>query len=70
MTVEVPVPVVKPLPESLTADCDPAYEYASGSIHGEAVLDRLAAVELALGVCRAQLVKIRETQVSALPESQ
>ena len=61
-TVRVPVPVVKPLPPELTADCAPRYQYPANDITGEALVDRLIAVELALAICRNQLENIRAAQ--------
>ncbi|HZO14112.1 MAG TPA: hypothetical protein VFB62_12660 [Polyangiaceae bacterium] len=57
--VEIPVPVVKPLPHELTKDCEPRYRYPATDLTVEAVIDRLVAVEIALGICRNQLDLIR-----------
>jgi hypothetical protein len=54
--------VVKPLPPELTADCAPRYQYPANDITGEALVDRLIAVELALAICRNQLENIRAAQ--------
>lgn len=61
-TVEVPVPVVKPLDPHLTADCEPRFYYLQAPITGEVLIDRLTAVELALAICRNQLENIRALQ--------
>lgn len=60
-TVEVPVPILKPLPQELTKDCVPRYLYPA-DITIEAVLDRLEATEIALAICRNQLELIRAGQ--------
>jgi len=65
-TVEIPVAVVKPLPERLTADCKPAVDVpATGPLPVSLAFSRLAAVEDALAACRAQLAEIRTSQVPA-----
>ena len=62
-TIEVPVPVVRPLPARLTADCEPRVRVpADGPLTVAAVLDRLAATEDALAVCRNQLGELRGAQ--------
>lgn len=60
-TVEVPVPVVQRLPESLTADCAPVYIYPA-VITVSDIIDRLIALETANAACRDQLARIRRTQ--------
>lgn len=62
MTVEVPIPVVKPLPAEILRDCDPRYRYASDDMTVEAVIDRLEAVEVALAICRNQMELVRAAQ--------
>lgn len=57
--VEVPVPVRATLPSSLTADCEPKYRYSADDLTVEAIVDRLAAVEVALAICRNQFEVIR-----------
>ena len=57
--ISVPVPVVRPLPAELTADCPPAGGVAPGALTVGAVLTRLADVEDALAKCRGQLAQIR-----------
>lgn len=59
ISVEIPVPVVKPLPLELTKDCEPRYRYPATDLTVEALIDRLVAVEIALGICRNQLELIR-----------
>lgn len=61
-TVEVPVPVVKPLPAELTRDCAPRYLYPAGDLTVRAIVDRLEAVEIAIAICRNQLELIRAEQ--------
>jgi hypothetical protein len=60
--VEVPVPVVQKVPGRLTADCEPrtAVPFSGALLVGD-VLDRLAAVEDALAICRNQVAEIRGT---------
>lgn len=60
--VEIPVPVVKPLPVELTQDCVPRYNYLADDLTVSALIDRLEAVEIALGMCRNQLELIRAAQ--------
>lgn len=62
VTVEVPVPLVKPIDPKLTADCEPRYQYPATSMRVRALRDRLIALELALGFCRNQLELIRASQ--------
>jgi hypothetical protein len=57
--VTVYVPVVGKLPAELTADCAPAP--LAGVVVSQ-VLDRHAAVEVALADCRDRMKKIREGQ--------
>lgn len=58
--VEVPVPVVQRLPERLTRDCEPRTGVPfAGALTVADVLERLAAVEDALAVCRAQAGELR-----------
>jgi hypothetical protein len=65
VAVEVPVPVVRPLPDAYTKDCEPRQRYPSTSITVEALVDRAIALELALATCRNQLENIRALQTSA-----
>lgn len=60
--VEIPVPVVKPLPREITADCPPRFLYPDDDVTVEAVIDRLIAVEIALGICRNNLELVRASQ--------
>lgn len=61
--VEVPLPVPAKLDPMLTADCAPETVLPpSGSLPVSDALDRLAAVEDALALCRKQLAEIRSTQ--------
>lgn len=60
--MEVPVPVVRPLPAELIADCEPRYRYTSDDLTIEAVIDRLEAVEVALAICRNQFELVRAAQ--------
>lgn len=61
--VEVPQPVPAKLDPALTADCPPRGELpATGRLPVGSVLDRTAAVEDALALCREQLKEIRSTQ--------
>jgi hypothetical protein len=60
--VEIPVPVLKPLPAELTRDCEPRYLYPQGDLTVEAALDRLEALEIANAICRNQLELIRAAQ--------
>lgn len=62
VTVEVPVPVVKPLPSELTRDCQPRVNYPDTSMTVEAIVDRLQAVEDALAICRNEKALIRALQ--------
>lgn len=58
--VEVPKPVVRPVPDRLTRDCVPATAVPfDGALTVKDVLDRLAAVEDALALCRNQVAEIR-----------
>jgi hypothetical protein len=58
--VEVPLPVRTPLDPRLTVDCEPRNDPPmTGALPVSAVLDRLAAVEDALEVCRLQLEALR-----------
>lgn len=61
-TVEVPVPVVKPLPAELIRDCAPRYLYPADDLTVRAIVDRLEAVEIAIAICRNQLELIRAEQ--------
>lgn len=60
--VEIPVPVLKALPAEITKDCPPRYLYPSGDITIEALIDRVLALEIAIGFCRNQLEIIRAAQ--------
>ena len=61
--VEIPVPVLKPLPERLTRDCTPRTEVPyNGALTVADVLERLAAVEDALAGCWGRITTIREMQ--------
>lgn len=60
--VEVPVPVVQPIPGRLTEDCVPATNVGAGPVTVGAALDRLAAVEDALAACRGRLAEIRSVK--------
>ena len=61
--VEVPLPVPAKLDPKLTADCAPEATLSPrGSLPVSHALDRLAAVEDALALCRKQLAEIRSTQ--------
>jgi hypothetical protein len=58
--VEVPVPVVQKVEERLTQDCEPRTDVPySGALPVGAALERLAAVEDALAICRNQVAEIR-----------
>lgn len=59
-TIEVPVPVVQPIPDRLTRDCEPRTDVTyDGPLTVALVLERLAAVEDALAVCRNQVGELR-----------
>lgn len=61
--VEIPVPTLKPLPESLTRDCMPRTQVPySGALTVGDALERLAAVEDALALCWGQIAAIRMMQ--------
>lgn len=58
--VEVPLPVRTPIDPRLTVDCEPRYDPPmSGPLPVDAALERLAAVEDALEMCRMQLEALR-----------
>ena len=59
--VEVPVPVRAPLDPRLLADCNPTVPLPeTGPLTVGHALDRLAAVENAIFLCRTQLEKLRQ----------
>lgn len=59
--VEVPLPVRTPIDPRLVADCEPRSDPPqTGPLPVRAALDRLAAVEDALEVCRLQLEALRK----------
>jgi hypothetical protein len=61
--IEVPAPVLVALDSELTRDCEPRTGVpASGKLPIGDVLERLAAVEDALALCRNQLTLIRTAQ--------
>lgn len=60
--VEVPVPVVEKIEESLTKDCEPKYRYPVESMKVRHLKDRAEAAEDALAICRNQLELIRSGQ--------
>jgi hypothetical protein len=61
--IEVPVPVLRPLPESLTRDCAPRTQIPyAGAVTVEDALERLAATEDALALCWGQITAIRAMQ--------
>lgn len=61
--IRVPVPVVKPLPDRLVRDCAPRTGVpATGALTVGDALERLAAVEDAIAICRNQLGEIRAAQ--------
>jgi hypothetical protein len=58
-TVTVEVPVVQPIPASLTRDCPPAHSYGE-RITVDDIVSRVVALEEALSVCRDQLSRLRK----------
>lgn len=61
--VEVPVAVVKPLPERLTRDCAPKTQVPyNGALTVADLLERLAAVEDSNALCWGQITEIRAMQ--------
>lgn len=59
--VEVPLPVRTPLDSRLVADCEPRYDPPqTGPLPVDSALQRLAAVEDALEMCRQQLEALRQ----------
>lgn len=59
--VEVPLPVRTPPDPRLVADCEPRYDPPqTGPLPVASALERLAAVEDALEMCRQQLEALRQ----------
>lgn len=65
--VQVPVPVVQPLPADLLVDCAPAGAWPTEPVTVKAVLDRLGAVSDALVLCRGRLAALRNLSTSTAP---
>lgn len=62
VTVEVPVPVLVPLHESLLKIHAPRYLYPTGSMPVAALEDKVEALEIALGLCNNDKELIRAAQ--------
>jgi len=62
--VNVPVPVVKKLADELTRDCVPVVNYKADRMTVGDVVERLAAVEDALAICRNEKALIRAAQAN------
>lgn len=60
--VEIPVPIVKPLPAVLVADCPPDYRIPDHELTVRQAVARLHSVEAALAACRARMAQIRAGQ--------
>lgn len=61
--VEVPLPVRAKIDPQLVADCEPRYDPPqAGPLPVDSALQRLAAVEDALEMCRQQLEALRQVK--------
>jgi hypothetical protein len=57
-----PVPTLVPLDPKLTLDCPPDSDIPAGAVTIATLITRLASVEGALSVCRANMALIRGAQ--------